>query len=40
MGKNIFLRYFLGQKCVFYACFTLVGSWEGGNNFRVVIFLE
>ena len=18
-----------GQKCVFYACFTLIGSWEG-----------
>ena len=35
-----FLHYFLGQKCVFYACFTLIGSWEGGKNVRVGIFLN
>ena len=29
---------FFGQKCVFYACFTLIGSWEGGKRFRVGIF--
>ena len=28
------------QKCVFYACFTLIGSWEGRKNFRVGIFLN
>ena len=38
--KNFFLHYFFGQKCVFYACFTLIGSWEGGKNFRVGIFLN
>ena len=36
--KLFFLHYFFGQKCVFYACFTLIGSWEGGKNFRVGIF--
>ena len=36
----IFLNYFFGQKCVFYACRMLIGSWEGGNNFRVGIFLN
>ena len=30
--KKIILHYFFGQKCVFYACFTLIGSWEGGKN--------
>ena len=35
--KKLFLHYFFGRKCVFYACFTLIGSWEGGKNFRVVI---
>ena len=35
-----FLHYFFGQKCVFYACFMLIGSWEGGKNFRVGIFLK
>ena len=25
---------------MFYACFTLIGSWEGGKNFRVGIFLN
>ena len=38
--KKIILHYFFGQKCVFYACFTLIGSWEGGKNFRVGIFLN
>ena len=33
-------HYFFGQKCVYYACFTLIGSWEGGKNFRVGIFLN
>ena len=28
------------QKCVFYACFTLIGSWKGRKNFRVGIFLN
>ena len=37
--KKIILHYFFGQKCVFYACFTLIGSWEGGKNLRVGIFL-
>ena len=37
---NIFLDHFFGQKCVFYACFTLIGSWEGGKNFSVGIFLN
>ena len=37
---NIFLHYFFGQKCVFYACFTFIGSWEGGKIFRVGIFLN
>ena len=36
----IFLHFFFGQKCVFYACFTLIGSWEGGKNFRIGIFLD
>ena len=36
--KKIFLQYFLGQKCVFYACFLLIGSWEGEKNLRVGIF--
>ena len=34
------LHYFFGQKCVFYACFTLIGSWTGDKNFRVGIFLN
>ena len=38
--KNIFLNYFFGQKCVFYACFTLIGSWEGRKNFRVGILFN
>ena len=29
-----------GLKCVFYACFTLIGSWEGDKNFRVGIYLN
>ena len=39
-AKIFFLHYFFGQKCVFYACFTLIGSWEGDKNFRVGIFLN
>ena len=38
--KKIFLHYFFGPKCVFYACFTLIESWEGGKKFRVGIFLN
>ena len=38
--KKCFLHYFFGQKSVFYACFTLIGSWEGRKNFRVGIFLN
>ena len=38
--KQFFLHYFLGQKCLFYACFTLIGSWEGITNFKVGIFLN
>ena len=30
----------IGQKCVFYACFTLIGSWEGGKKFREGICLN
>ena len=34
----------LSVTCVlclwFYTCFTLIGSWEGGKNFRVGIFLN
>ena len=32
--------YFFGQKCVFYACFTLIGSLDSGKNFRVGILLN
>ena len=38
--KKIFLHYCFGQKCVFYACFTLIGSWMGDKNFRVRFFLN
>ena len=39
--KTFFFHYFhIGQKCVFYACFTLIGSLEGGKNFGVGIFLN
>ena len=38
--RNWLLHYFFGQKCVFYACFTLIGSWVGRKNFRVGIFFE
>ena len=30
--KVFFSFFFFGQKCVFYACFTLFGSWEGGKK--------
>ena len=33
-----FLDCFFVQKCVFNACFTLIGSREGCKNFRVGIF--
>ena len=35
--KTFFLHYFFGQKCVFYACFTLIGSWEGGKNLGIFL---
>ena len=38
--KEFLLHYFFGQKCEFYACFTLIGSWEGGKNLRVGICLD
>ena len=38
--KKFTLHYFFGQKCVFYACFMLIGSWEGEKNFRVGILLN
>ena len=38
--KKYFLHYFFGHKCVFYACFMLIGSWEGLKNFRVGINLN
>ena len=40
MGKKSFLHYSFGQKCVFYACFMLIRSWEGGKNLGVGIFLN
>ena len=33
--KDFFLHYCFGQECVFYACFTLIGSLMGDKNFRV-----
>ena len=40
-AKTFFFHFFFGQKCVFYACFTLIGSyWEGEKNFGVGIFLD
>ena len=38
--KKIFSIIFLVEKCVFYACFMLIGSWEGGKNFRVGIIIR
>ena len=43
VGRSV--KYFWGdysfdQKCVFNACFTLIGSWEGRKNFWVGIFLN
>ena len=35
----LFDNYF-GQKCVFYACFTLIWGWEGVKNFGVGIFMN
>ena len=40
MGRIFFFHYFFGQKYVFYACFMLIGSWEGGKNFRVGNLLD
>ena len=38
---NIYcFHYFFDQKCVFFACFTLIGSLEGRKNFKVGIFLN
>ena len=36
--KENFLHSFFGQKCVFYVCFTLIGSRMGDKNFRVGFF--
>ena len=30
----------VGRSVIFYACFTLIGSWMGDKNFRVGIFLN
>ena len=38
--KKIFLHYFFGQKCVFYACFTLIESWEGKTKLKGRDFLK
>ena len=38
VGRSVFLKKNFGQKCVFYACFTLIGSWEGEKNISVGIF--
>ena len=38
--KNEFCTIFFGQKCVFYAFFTLIMSWEGRRKFRVGIFFN
>ena len=38
--KTFFFDYLLGPKCEFYACFTLIGSWEGRKNFGVGILLN
>ena len=39
-SKKYIFDYLFGQKCVFYACFTLIGSWEGGKDLGVGIFLN
>ena len=31
---------FLVKNVCFNACFTLIGSWEGGKNFKEGIFLN
>ena len=36
--KDIWIIFLV--KNVFYACFRLIGRWEGGKNFRVGIFLN
>ena len=40
LAKKHFLLHFFGQKCVFYACFTLIWCWEGSKNLRVGILLN
>ena len=40
VGRSVGCIIIFGQKCVFFACFTLIGSWEGGKNFRVGISLN
>ena len=42
VGRSVkkYFDNFFGQKCEFDACFTLIGSWEGGKNFRVGIFMN
>ena len=34
------LDYLFVQKCEFYACFILIGSWNGRKNSRVGILFE
>ena len=36
--KKIILHYLFGQKCAFYASFSLIRSWDGEKNSRVGIF--
>ena len=38
--KIFCFHYIFAQECVFHACFMLIGSWEGGKNFGVGIFLN
>ena len=38
--KFALMHYIFGPKCVFYACFTMIGSCEGRKNFRVGISLN
>ena len=33
--KYLFLDNIFVQKCLYYACFMLIGSWRGRKNFRV-----
>ena len=38
--NNIFFWIIFLVKTVFYACFTMIWTWEGGKNFRVGTFLN